>query len=69
MHGAVRGRQLTDRRKQGIMAATATINGTELAYIEHGQGPPVVFVHGGVGDYREGISRCRRSQSASGPSP
>jgi pimeloyl-ACP methyl ester carboxylesterase len=53
MHGAVRGRQLTDRRKQGIMAATATINGTELAYIEHGQGPPVVFVHGGVGDYRE----------------
>src|SRR5215207_4301531 len=36
-----------------MMAETATINGTELAYIEHGRGEPVVFVHGGVGDYRE----------------
>jgi pimeloyl-ACP methyl ester carboxylesterase len=35
------------------MAETATINGTDLAYIEHGRGQPVVFVHGGVGDYRE----------------
>ena len=34
------------------MTETATINGTELAYIERGQGHPVVFVHGGVGDYR-----------------
>ena len=34
------------------MAETATINGTELAYIDHGRGQPVVFVHGGVGDYR-----------------
>ncbi len=32
---------------------TATINGTDLAYIEHGRGQPVVLVHGGVGDYRE----------------
>jgi pimeloyl-ACP methyl ester carboxylesterase len=35
------------------MFETATINGTDLAYIERGQGQPVVFVHGGVGDYRE----------------
>ena len=35
------------------MAETATINGTDLAYIEHGRGDPVVLVHGGVGDYRE----------------
>jgi pimeloyl-ACP methyl ester carboxylesterase len=35
------------------MAATAMINGTELAYIVHGEGQPVVFVHGGMGDYRE----------------
>ncbi len=35
------------------MAETATINGTDLAYIEHGRGQPVVFVHGGIGDYRE----------------
>lgn len=34
------------------MAETATINGTDLAYIEHGRGQPVVLVHGGVGDYR-----------------
>lgn len=35
------------------MAATATINGTDLAYIERGRGQPVVLVHGGVGDYRD----------------
>jgi len=27
-------------------------NGTELAYIEVGQGEPVIFVHGGLQDYR-----------------
>jgi non-heme chloroperoxidase len=27
-------------------------NGTELAYVELGQGEPVVFVHGGLQDYR-----------------
>lgn len=31
---------------------TATINGRKLAYVEQGRGQPVVFVHGGVGDYR-----------------
>jgi pimeloyl-ACP methyl ester carboxylesterase len=35
------------------MAETATINGTDLAYIERGRGQPVVLVHGGFGDYRE----------------
>jgi pimeloyl-ACP methyl ester carboxylesterase len=29
-----------------------TINGAELHYIEQGTGDPVVFVHGGLGDYR-----------------
>ncbi len=28
------------------------INGTELHYVEQGQGEPVVFVHGGLGDFR-----------------
>jgi pimeloyl-ACP methyl ester carboxylesterase len=28
------------------------VNGVHVAYIEQGQGEPVVFVHGGVGDYR-----------------
>lgn len=28
------------------------INGTTLHYVERGSGPPIVFVHGGLGDYR-----------------
>jgi pimeloyl-ACP methyl ester carboxylesterase len=28
------------------------VNGTELTYVDHGQGTPVVFVHGAVGDLR-----------------
>jgi pimeloyl-ACP methyl ester carboxylesterase len=39
-------------KKEHTMAETALINGTELAYIERGRGQPVVFVHGGVEDYR-----------------
>ena len=27
-------------------------NGTELAFVEFGQGEPVIFVHGGQQDYR-----------------
>lgn len=30
----------------------ATVNGTELAYVEDGQGEPIVFVHGELQDYR-----------------
>ncbi|MCG2638608.1 MULTISPECIES: alpha/beta fold hydrolase [Bradyrhizobium] len=29
-----------------------SINGYKLAYVEQGQGEPVVFVHGGLQDYR-----------------
>ena len=29
-----------------------SLNGIDLAYIERGQGQPVLFVHGGIGDYR-----------------
>jgi pimeloyl-ACP methyl ester carboxylesterase len=32
---------------------TATVNGVDLAYIEQGHGEPVLFVHGGTGDYRD----------------
>ncbi len=32
--------------------STATVNGVDLAYVEQGQGEPVLFVHGGSGDYR-----------------
>jgi pimeloyl-ACP methyl ester carboxylesterase len=31
---------------------TATVNGTELTYIERGTGTPVVLVHGQLSDYR-----------------
>lgn len=31
---------------------TALVNGVELHYVEQGQGVPVVFVHGGLEDYR-----------------
>src|SRR5262245_48595971 len=30
----------------------AVVNGVELAYIERGQGEPVILIHGGSGDYR-----------------
>lgn len=30
-----------------------SLNGIDLAYIERGQGQPVLFVHGGIGDYRD----------------
>lgn len=29
------------------------LNGIEVAYIERGRGQPVLFVHGGIGDYRD----------------
>ena len=32
--------------------STVMVNGIDVAYIEQGQGEPVVFVHGGTGDYR-----------------
>ena len=32
---------------------TARVNGIELHYIDRGQGEPIVFVHGGLADYRE----------------
>ncbi|HZE04635.1 MAG TPA: alpha/beta hydrolase, partial [Solirubrobacteraceae bacterium] len=34
------------------MIQTANVNGVEMAYVEQGQGQPVVFVHGGTGDLR-----------------
>jgi len=31
---------------------TVTVNGAELAYVDHGQGPVVIFLHDTLGDYR-----------------
>ena len=33
-------------------AKTADVNGSALAYLEQGQGEPVVFVHGSASDLR-----------------
>lgn len=35
-----------------LPSKTVHVNGVNLAYVEHGQGEPVVFVHGSVNDYR-----------------
>ncbi|MDX1639273.1 MAG: alpha/beta hydrolase, partial [Balneolaceae bacterium] len=34
---------------------TTSVNSTEIHYFECGDGAPVVFVHGGLGDYRNWI--------------
>jgi non-heme chloroperoxidase len=31
----------------------AHVNGVALYYLDRGQGEPIVFVHGGLADYRE----------------
>ncbi len=33
--------------------AAIRVNGVELHYTDRGSGPPIVFVHGGLADYRE----------------
>ncbi|HVM22257.1 MAG TPA: alpha/beta hydrolase [Sphingomicrobium sp.] len=35
------------------MLKTANVNGVELHYVDQGKGAPIVFVHGGLADYRE----------------
>src|SRR5919206_1723531 len=34
------------------MTQNAKVNGLDIAYVERGRGQPVVFVHGGTGDWR-----------------
>jgi pimeloyl-ACP methyl ester carboxylesterase len=36
----------------GAQVKTITVHGIELAYLDMGQGPPVVMVHGTISDYR-----------------
>jgi non-heme chloroperoxidase len=35
------------------------VNGAKLAYVDHGAGAPVVFVHGALGDYRTWNAQLR----------
>lgn len=45
------GQQLPER-SYDLPTKTVHVNGTELHYFEFGEGEPVVFVHGSIGDYR-----------------
>ncbi len=38
--------------RERTQVKTIQVNGTELHYVERGEGQPVVFVHGGLGDFR-----------------
>ncbi|MGH9931493.1 MAG: alpha/beta fold hydrolase [Pyrinomonadaceae bacterium] len=44
--------QLLARRNQSKQLKKVRVNGVELHYVERGRGTAVVFVHGGVEDYR-----------------
>jgi triacylglycerol esterase/lipase EstA (alpha/beta hydrolase family) len=35
------------------------VNGVELHYVERGKGEPIVFVHGGLADYREWVATMK----------
>jgi len=57
-----------DRYRSGAQVKTIAVRGTELTYLDMGQGPPVVMVHGTFCDYRwwqpqmdEFSQRCVRS--------
>ena len=41
------------QEKPAMKLQKVVVNGVELHYIEQGQGPPIVLVHGGLADYRE----------------
>lgn len=47
---------LAGEKSMGQSRGEAAINGANLAYIETGNGEPVVFVHGGLQDYRMWVS-------------
>ena len=53
MRGSLRGGELRDREGAHHGRDGEASTGSSLAYLEHGHGQPVVFVHGGVGDYRD----------------
>lgn len=40
------------RLRERTQVRTIEVNGTQLHYVGRGQGEPVVFVHGGLGDFR-----------------
>ena len=47
------------RRERGAESPLkgASANGVQLHYLERGNGDPLIFVHGGLGDYREWLEQ------------
>ena len=48
--------QLAGQMRRGDEIAslkTVRVNGVELHYLDEGSGPPLILIHGGLGDYRE----------------
>ncbi len=42
----------TESTGQSFQPTKILVNGVELHYVERGQGEPLIFLHGGSGDYR-----------------
>jgi pimeloyl-ACP methyl ester carboxylesterase len=40
-----------------LQLKVVSANGVQLHYLERGQGAPLIFVHGGLGDYREWLGQ------------
>lgn len=44
---------LTESSAAQTKTRTITVNGTSFAYVDTGSGPPIILIHGSMGDYRE----------------
>jgi pimeloyl-ACP methyl ester carboxylesterase len=53
---------ITQKAQEGqvMELQKVTVNGIELHYVEQGQGEPVVYVHGGMADYRQWLPQMAR---------
>lgn len=43
---------LTNNQKKGIIMSKIKVNGADFEYQEYGSGTTVIFIHGGISDYR-----------------
>jgi|GEM_PF-621636 len=50
---ALMGGAITSGAQSTADLAVAGVNGVQLSYLERGGGEPIVFIHGGLADYRE----------------
>lgn len=54
---ACKTQQSADKNQAKTELNSVEVNGYSLNYLEEGNGSPVVFIHGGVGDYRAWVPR------------